>query len=123
MITVLNFSHPLNPEAAAEIKTRYGAGEAALCTIPVQVDLTQPLMPQIERIFQEALRAVRDVYGAEGAGSPLNVDCLILPGLSAVAVPLANRFPTANLIVMASNGSTPPKFMPVELLRSRQWRG
>lgn len=117
MITVINFSHPLNPEAETAVK-RYGNGEAEIRTIKVQVDRTKPLKPQVDALFAEALNVVADIYGSPHAGSAANVDCIILPGLSDVAVLLAAKFPTANIISMnAVPNALPPKYMPSELLR------
>lgn len=123
MLCVVNFSHPLNPAAKAEIAERYGQmTETNVLDVPVQVDFTQPLMPQVERIYQDALRKVGEAFGSSQAGHAANVDCMILPGLNIVAVLLANKFKTTNIIVMAGEPSaTPPRFMPVELIRSFQW--
>jgi len=110
MIVVINFSHPLNAEAQRIITDEYGAGDAVVHTIKVQLDMAQPLTSQLDALADEAL-ALPEIHG-----NPFNVDCVILPGHSVAAGYIARRFPTANIIVMASRG-LPPVFLPGGLVR------
>ena len=116
MITVCNFSHPLSAEARDYISREWGTQDPdQFIDIRVQIDRNQPLLPQVNAIVADATtRAGGNIY---------NIDCIVLPGLSDVAFLLAEYFEHANVIRMnAVPNSLPPKFMPVELIRSRRGR-
>lgn len=116
MITVCNFSHPLTPEARDYISREWGTQDPdAFIDVRVQIDRAAPLLPQVEQIVNDAItRAGGNIY---------NIDCIVLPGLSDVAFLLAEHFEHANVIRMnAVPNSLPPKFMPAELVRSRNGR-
>lgn len=112
MITVINFSHPLTADAQAAIAREYGGGEAEVHDVPVRVDMTRDLVTQTDAVLKAAVKAA--------GGNILNVDCVVLPGLSVVAALLMRSLPHANIIVIAAEkGSLPPKFMPVQLVPSQ----
>lgn len=115
MITVVNFSHPLSPEARDKIASEWGGGDVRVVDVKVQIDFAVGLAAQCELIAALAVNAV--------GGNPLNIDCVILPGLSAAAGYIARRFAHANIIVISQvAGSTPVRFMPTELIRAKPWR-
>lgn len=113
MIVVINFSHPLNTEAERIIREQYGAGDAVLYRIEVQLDMDQPVEPQLYRIATDTL-SLPEVHG-----NAANVDCIIPPGHSLAASYLARWFPTANLIVMRRQEGPVVQFLPSELIRRR----
>jgi len=47
---ILNFTHPLTPEQRAQIETLAHTSIEEIRTIPVQIDQTEPLEPQITTI-------------------------------------------------------------------------
>lgn len=116
MITVCNFSHPLSAEARDYISREWGTQDPDLfIDVRVQIDRNAPILPQVMSIVADATtRAGGNIY---------NIDCIVLPGLSDVAFLLTESFEHANVIRMnAVPNSLPPKFMPVELIRSRRIR-
>lgn len=104
MITVLNFSHPLSKPAREHLNAPGVAGEggAVIIRVPVQVDLEAPIIPQVDEIVRDAFQRMS---AAGITPNAVNVDCIVPPGLSVVAVPLCNRFPTANLISLRRDTS------------------
>ena len=116
MITVCNFSHPLSAEARDYISREWGTQDPdQFIDVHVQIDRNAPIHMQVQRI-------VDDVTAAAG-GNILNIDCIVLPGLSDVAFLLAEHFEHVNIIRMnAVPNVLPPKFMPCELIRSRRGR-
>jgi len=112
MTTLINFSHPLSLEAKEQTEVDYVQGSMLrVFDVAVQVDQSVPLAPQVGRIVDQAI---------ELAGGRLNIDMIVLPGLASVAVLVAEALPTANILrLVAAPGVTPPKFMPVELIRAR----
>lgn len=114
MITIVNFGHPLSAEARDYIAQEWsGDQNVDVVDVRVQIDFAAPIAPQCEQIAVMAETAV--------GGNPLNVDCVVLPGLAVVAAYLARRFPRANIIVISPvPGATPPRFMPSELIRATQ---
>lgn len=116
MITIVNFSHPLTAEARDYISREWGTNDPdAFIDIRVQIDRAAPLLPQVMSIVADAI--------IRAGGNILNIDCIVLPGLSDVAFLLAEYFEHANVIRMnAVPNSIPPKFMPIELIRSRRGR-
>ena len=107
MITVVNFSHPLNSSATTEITRKWGGREPVnFIQLRVQIDRNAPLLPQIDKIVEDANRA---------AAGPIHF--IILPGLSDVAFFLAKPFAKASVIRMgAVPDKLPPVYMPVELI-------
>lgn len=116
MITVCNFSHPLSAEARDYISREWGTQDPdAFIDVRVQIDRSAPLLPQVNAIITDAT--------TRAGGNILNIDCIVLPGLSDVAFLLAEHFEHANVIRMnAVPNSLPPKFMPCELIRSKNYR-
>lgn len=110
-MNILNFSHPLSDAAHAALIEQCGSANAVVHTIPVQVDLAQPLAPQIAIIVADALEIIDS--------NPYNADVIIPPGLAIVAAQLVRFFPSANLAVIASTDGVPRQFLPTgELLRA-----
>jgi len=101
MKTVLNFSHPLNPDAARVLQEEYGVQE--IVQVPFHLDTNRPIVPQVA----EVTSAVRKEHGEP--------DYIILPGFAPAAVLVARAFPRAKIVRLAAQG-TPPKWMPVEVL-------
>ena len=116
MITVCNFSHPLSAEARDYISREWGTQDPdAFIDVRVQIDRNTPILQQVEQIVADATEAA--------GGNIYNIDCIVLPGLSDVAFLLAECFEHANVIRMnAVPNSLPPKFMPCELIRSKNYR-
>jgi len=104
MITVLNFSHPLSESNREYLNTPSvaGAGGAVIIDVPVQVDLTDPISAQVDAIVRDAFERMS---AAGITPSPANVDCIVPPGLSIVAVPICNRFPAAKLVALRRDTS------------------
>lgn len=116
MITVINFSHPLNEKAEKMIRDEYGNGDAIIHKIDVQLNMTEDLPSQLRSIEAEALALVGGILADPEIDLRPNVDCIIPPGHPVAASYIARRFPTANIIVMASQG-TPTQYFPVALVR------
>lgn len=115
MITVINFSHPLSDEAREFISRKYGWGDAVFHDVRVQIERSEPILPQVEQIAANAIGLAQ--------GNAYNVDCIILPGLAEVAVLIVELFGHANIIRMSQVPNTlPPRFMPIELIHSRHER-
>lgn len=51
---ILNFTHPLTPEQQAQIEALASTAIEEVRTIPVQIDQTEPLEPQITAIVNAA---------------------------------------------------------------------
>lgn len=120
MIVVLNFSHPLNDAAREYLNSPAVAGEggALIIDVPVHVDLSAPIMPQVNKIAKDAYVRM------EAAGVIPNafyVDAFIPPGLSFVAIPLANTFSTSRMIVMRRGGGLPPQYVVGEIIPAELW--
>lgn len=118
MLTVVNFSHPLTEAAISKLALLIGVTEDDLYIItqPVQVDLFQPLTEQVMELVRQAVVAADN--------NPYNIDLFIPPGLSWVAAYMTIAFPSAHMIVMASDPNTTPRqFMPVQVVTNKNlWR-
>ncbi len=115
MKTVLNFSHPLRPDAVDKLREMM-AVDIRVVDIRVQIDLHENVAVQVDDLVDLVLKN----------HSPFAA--MVPPGLSAVAGPLVARLSYAqsdamlpvppDIVVMAQeNGVTPPRFMPVEIMR------
>ena len=51
---LLNFSHPITPEQRAQIEALTGQRIARLVDIPSQIDVQQPLAPQVSAMVEAA---------------------------------------------------------------------
>lgn len=118
MITIINFSHPVQPDRP-DIKQIVG-DEYKTFDIPVQLDQrATALLPAIDSILYEATRLA--------GGNIRNIDCIILPGLAICAVMIVEEFRRAeyipNILRMAPiSGAVVPRFEAVEVVRLRQPR-
>ena len=110
MITIANFSHPLSAEALEDID-RYHAlnGGVREIVVAAQFDLTGDLVRQVREMVEQAVNQ---------AGHKYDIDCFIPPALSFAAALLPPHLPRSHMIVMARDAGTPPRFMPVGLIRS-----
>lgn len=113
MTTLINFSHPLADEAVTKLgKLPYSVH--AISVVPIQIDFTQDLNYQVDRIVKEAIEKV--------GGNPLDIDLVILPGHSTVAVMVADYLSTygarPHILVMRKDGITSP-FMPDKIVSLR----
>lgn len=115
MIVVVNFSHPLNDQAKEIITERFGAGDAVIHEISVQLDMEQPLQPQLRALADQAL-ALPQVHG-----NHWNVDCIIPPGHPVAAAYIARRFPGANIVAMNRFGVL-NIYLPLDELIRPTWR-
>jgi hypothetical protein len=50
-MVILNFSHPLTLEQIEQLKEKLHVSTFTVETVPVQIDQTQPLTPQIEQLM------------------------------------------------------------------------
>lgn len=112
MITIANFSHPLSAEAL-ELIGRHpalmnGSGVREI-VVAAQFDLTGDLVRQVREMVEQAVNQ---------AGHKYDIDCFIPPALSFAAALLPPHLPRSHMIVMARDAGTPPRFMPVGLIRS-----
>ena len=115
MITIANFSHPLSQAAKEYMDRMYAAGGGLhIIDVPVQIDTDKPLARQVEALVAVAV--------SQANNNAANIDMFIPPGLNFAAVFLPALLPTAHMIVMARVG-TPPTFMPVQVVRSREMKG
>lgn len=73
MTTIFNFSHPLSEKTQQQITEAIGENEVH--TIKVQLNLEQPIKPQIDNICQDA--------ACQSLSKP---DYIILPGLATAAI-------------------------------------
>jgi hypothetical protein len=111
---LLNFAHPLTPEHAAQIEALLGRAPSRVVAAPVQLDVQQPLGPQVA-----ALVAALPLSAEEWAGAPILVNP---PGLSAAAVLVAAELhgrlgyfaPCLRLRPVA--GAVPPRFEVAEVV-------
>ncbi len=118
MITIINFSHPVQnnrPDIEAIV-----ADEYQVFSVAVQLDQNAPsLAAQIADCIVEAK--------AKAGGNIRNIDCIILPGLAVGAVMIVEAFCQSgyipNILRMAPvKGALPPRFEAVEVVRLRQPR-
>lgn len=79
-MVILNFSHPLSDTALKQIQDLYMGEYLQEVSIPVQVDLNQPLPPQIESIYSQA-----EPYLDTG------VALVVVPSLAVIAALLMSR--------------------------------
>ncbi len=103
MMVLINFSHPLNADAKRILQEKHGV--TSFVDIPVHLDLTQPIMPQVRDIVEQALRKVGNVPYLDLAVIP--------PGYAPAAIGVAFLLPQATFVRLAAQG-TSPKWMPVE---------
>ncbi len=116
-VIVLNFSHPLTLEGARELAKLKGVSLESLVQInvPVQIDNAQPLDPQIDAIIADAKQRVKEATGSDDIHPDHAV--IVPPGLSIVAVALGMYFSGYEWArIVPVPGSTPPRFVPYELL-------
>jgi len=114
MKTIFNFSHPLSQKTAEQITQ--AVGENRVAVIRVQLDLSQPLKPQVFDICHSAVNE---------HGKP----DYILPPMHAYAAVLTDRYfsqpeddyppcvtytPVIRLVM--ENGTTPPVFVLAEII-------
>lgn len=125
MITIVNFSHPVEDsrEDIARVCGLRDATEYKVVQVPVQVDRQQPMSAQCWELALEAIR--------QAGGNARNIDCIVLPGLSEAAVLILDYFRVVeeylpNILRLAPlPGVTPPRFEAVEVVhleRPRQTR-
>lgn len=118
MITIVNFSHPVQnnrPDIKLTVGDEYR-------TIDVTVQLNQgrsTLLPAIDSVVYEATHKV--------GGNIRNIDYIIIPGLAIAAVMLVEEFRRAeyipNILRMApASKALPPRYEAVEVVRLRQPR-
>lgn len=101
---IINFSHPLRPEAAAKIKEMFPGEKIA--EVKCHVDFNAPLKPQLQEIVEQARAA------AQGQHIP----AYISPALSYIAVYVDGAL-QSKIIVLKNVGTTSPMWMPTgELL-------
>lgn len=116
MITIVNFSHPVQ-EGRPDIAKVCGCApsEYKVIQISVQVDQAAPMK---EQCYNLAAGAVE-----QAGGNARNIDSIILPGLSMAAVLMVDYFAQChdympNILRLAPVvGATPPRFEAVELVR------
>jgi len=110
MTKLINFSHPLADEAVTKLsKLPYSVHE--ISDVAVQVDFTQDLNLQVDRIVKEAIEKV--------GGNPLDIDLVILPGHSTIAVMVTDYLSTygahPRIVTMQKNGIASP-FLPDKII-------
>ena len=82
MTILINFSHPLNEEAKSMLETMpYSVHQ--VIEMSIQVDFGKDLSAQVDSLAKEAIETV--------GGNPLDIDLIIPPGHSTVAVLLIDR--------------------------------
>lgn len=113
MLTVVNFSHPLE-ENRRDVLDILG-DEYKVISVPVQVDMDASILQEVELIYQAAIEAVN--------GNSRNIDVILLPDLVIVAVLLVAKFRqngyVPNVLVLARvKDVMPPRFEVAELIKS-----
>lgn len=110
MITIANFSHPLSASALDYLDRHHALnGGVREIVVAAQFDLTGDLVRQVSEMVDQVVAQ---------AGSKYNVDCFIPPALNFAAALVPSLLPVSHMIVVARDGGTPPKFMPVGIVRS-----
>jgi hypothetical protein len=100
---IINFSHPLRPEAVAKLVEMFPGED--LADIKCQISFDEPFKPQITAIIENAKR----VSGGE-------VTAYFAPSLSVIASVVAREI-DAPIIMMKNVGDLVPCWMPTgELL-------
>lgn len=112
MLTVVNFSHPLE-ENRRDVLDILG-DEYKVISVPVQ-DMDASILQEVELIYQAAIEAVN--------GNSRNIDVILLPDLAIVAVLLVAKFRqngyVPNVLVLARvKDVMPPRFEAAELIKS-----
>jgi hypothetical protein len=113
---LLNFSHPLTPDQLAEVERLAGQPIARVVDIPSQLDLQQPLAPQVV-----ALADAAGLSPQQWQTEPLLVN---LPSLNYSAAELHGRmgyFPPV-LRLRPVKDALPPRFEPAEILNLQALR-
>lgn len=117
---VVNFSHPLTAGQLAEVAALVGGEPVQVIDVPTQMDLQQPMRPQVEALVAEA--------GLSAAQWQSEAIIVNPPALNYVAVLLLAElhgrmgyFPTC-LRLKPLAGSTPPRFAVAELLPLQEVR-
>jgi len=117
-VLVLNYAHPLTKEQRERIEELAGQKIEQVLEIPVQFDVGQPFLPQVERLIRETERLVgrpKDFWQK----APLLIN---LPSLNFVAAVLLSYlhglmgyWPTV-IRLRPVEGSTPRRFEVAELI-------
>jgi hypothetical protein len=117
---LLNFSHPLTEDQRAQIEALAGERISQIRRIPSQVDLTQPLAPQIAAMA-EAANLSREEWQSEAI-------LLVPPALNFSAAALLAHlhglmgyFPPVVVMRRVPN-SLPPRFEIAEILNLQEIR-
>lgn len=112
VVHVINFSHPMTEEQRMKIMELTGAQIGSSCDLPVQVDFTRPLAPQIAELVDKV-----GFSAEEWETLPV---VILPPGSSQVAVILVaelykrlGKFPVC--VIRASSGM-PPVFVVTEIV-------
>jgi len=93
MKIILNLSHGLGDEAQAQIEARIGPFQEI--RIPCQLDLSQPLEPQIEALLEDAPAA----------------DYIIPPSLAPAAYLVGQRLAKGTPLIWLRSQGTPPRWV------------
>lgn len=115
MLTLINLSHPLHSDALAALSQMAG-DDVRVIDVPVQVDVNEPLAGVIKVLVDQ----IAELAG----GNLLDIDMVIPPGLSYIAMAIlpemarrtSGRMP--HVVRLIRLDGLPPKFMPVEIVRS-----
>lgn len=117
---LLNFSHPLTPDHIRQVEELTGQKVERVIEIPTQIDLQQPLGPQVV-----ALADAAGLSPAEWQTLPLLVNP---PSLNFIAVALlaelhgrCGYFPSM-LRIRPVPGSTPPRYEVAEIVNLQTLR-
>lgn len=107
---IVNFSHPLSPTSLARLSLMWLIDIEEVC-IPVQIDPSAPISPQIDALVNAAIDACGGVAPA----------AIVPPALGYVAALVALRLasPEGQPVIVCVNrvsGAVPPRFEVTEVL-------
>lgn len=109
---ILNFAHPLTDEQRAQVEALTGLQTTEIKTIKVQVDVEQPLPPQISALV-DTIGFTAD----EWQNKPMVINP---PGLSTAAAVLMaelhGRMGYFPPIIRLKQEGTPPRFVVAEVI-------
>jgi hypothetical protein len=109
MKTIVNFSHPIS-QSSLEILTEALGDDVNVVDIPVRLEPSQPFPPQIDKIMILIARTTN------------TIDYIVLPGLSAAAVLLAQRMPAIPIIRFHNRQKITFDFQPIEIITNGKSR-
>lgn len=116
---IVNFAHPVTPAQVEQVEHVTGSKVERIVDVPVQVDLTSPLAPQVSMLVDRCELSPTDWQTLPIVVNPPSLNF----AASAVLAELHGRmgyFPP--IIVLRRTTATPPTFEVAEILSLQDMR-